>query len=110
MQCAVENKKIYHTCGGHVLVLHVNVEIVHDQFAEHHIRPAEPFARVLGWIIHVDAFVHEMRTGVGGHETVENMRLEILLSLVIASMDSAMGHTYRGGVCGEPMPLRYSPS
>ena len=29
-------------------------------------------------LIHVDAFVHEMRTGVGGHETVENMRLEIL--------------------------------
>ena len=38
-----------------------NIQVIQDQFAEHHVSPREPFTRVVSWVVHVEAFVHDTR-------------------------------------------------
>lgn len=35
-----------------------DIQVIQDQFTEHHVGPREPFTRIESWVVHVEAFVH----------------------------------------------------
>ena len=61
----------------------MNIQVIQDQFAEHHVGPREPFTRVFSWIIYMETFVHDARASIAGNQLVQQLFFQLYLSLSI---------------------------
>ena len=56
-----------------------DIQVIQDQFTEHHVGPREPFTRIKSWVIHVEAFVHDTCPPITSNQLIQQ---EFLLCLI----------------------------